>query len=70
MTPHLVREEELPPRGWRVREVARRLQLTPSTVYRLIEAGDIGAVRIGRCLVILECDLLRFLEERRQGATP
>lgn len=61
------REEDRPPRAWRVRQVARQLGMPSSSIYRAIERGDLVAVRIGRSLIVLADDLDAFLRERRGG---
>jgi excisionase family DNA binding protein len=51
-----------------VAEVARRLRVSNMTVYRLIKAGQIGAVRVGRGYRIPERDLRRYLGQRYMDA--
>jgi excisionase family DNA binding protein len=46
-------------------EVARRLSLTPRTVYRLIDAGDLVAYRFGRVIRVRADDLGRFIDASR-----
>jgi excisionase family DNA binding protein len=47
-----------------VAEVANLLRVSNMTVYRIIEAGELGAVRVGRSYRIREEDLDRYLSER------
>lgn len=47
-----------------VGEVATVLRVSNMTVYRLINAGELVAVRIGRSFRVREEDLDRYLGER------
>jgi excisionase family DNA binding protein len=47
-----------------VAEVASAMRVSNMTVYRLIKAGDLPALRIGKGYRIFESDLGRFLEGR------
>jgi excisionase family DNA binding protein len=47
-----------------VAEVADHLRVSSLTVYRLIEAGDLRALRVGRSFRINEDDLDQFLGTR------
>ena len=47
-----------------VSEVAGVLRVSNMTVYRLINAGGLPAVRIGRSFRLREDDLSRYLAER------
>jgi len=51
-----------------VSEVARRLRVSNMTVYRLVKAGQLPAVRVGRGYRIREEDVLRYLETRYMDA--
>lgn len=51
-----------------VAEVARRLRVSNMTVYRLVKAGQLPAVRVGRGYRIREEDVLRYLESRYMDA--
>lgn len=51
-----------------VAEVARRLRVSSMTVYRLVNAGHLPAVRVGRGYRILETDLRRYLDSRYMDA--
>jgi excisionase family DNA binding protein len=46
-------------------EAARRMGLTPRTIYRLIDGGDLPAYRFGRLIRIREVDLVQFIERCR-----
>ena len=46
-----------------VAEVAEVLRVSNMTVYRLIKAGDLPALRVGKNYRIREADLTTFLEE-------
>jgi excisionase family DNA binding protein len=45
-----------------VAEVADMLRVSNMTVYRLIKAGDLGAIRVGKNYRIRQADLDRYLE--------
>ncbi|MGH9150367.1 MAG: helix-turn-helix domain-containing protein [Acidimicrobiales bacterium] len=45
-----------------VAEVAKRLRVSTMTVYRLINAGDLPAARIGRSYRLAADDVDRYLE--------
>ena len=47
-----------------VGEVAAALRVSSMTVYRLINAGDLPAVRIGRSFRLRREDLDRYLAQR------
>jgi len=47
-----------------VAEVAAMMRVSTMTVYRLIKAGDIKAVRVGKSYRIREDDVDRFLADR------
>ena len=44
-----------------VAEVAGLLRVSTMTVYRLIKAGELGAVRVGRSYRVAEDDVDRYL---------
>ena len=52
-----------------VPEVARFLKISRSKAYRLVERGEIPAVKIGRNVRVLKRDLIQFVEENRQDCT-
>lgn len=45
----------------RVREVADVMRVSTMTVYRLIQAGDLAATRVGRSYRIFERDVDAYL---------
>ena len=47
-----------------VGEVADLMRVSSMTVYRLIKAGDLGAVRVGKSYRIREDDVNTFLASR------
>jgi len=50
LTPSLSPEETPMERWWTVQQVAHYLQVKPSTVYRLVNSGEIPFLRLGRLL--------------------
>lgn len=56
-----------------VQEVADRLQLSSSAVYRLVESGRLACHRLGSgrgVIRVSEEDLRRYLDGCRHGARP
>ena len=51
-----------------VGEVAAAMRVSTMTVYRLIKAGDLGAIRIGRGYRIPQPEVERYLQARRVGS--
>jgi excisionase family DNA binding protein len=51
-----------------VAEVARQVRVSNMTVYRLIKAGELRAVRVGRGYRLKEDDVRRYLEQRYMDA--
>jgi excisionase family DNA binding protein len=47
-----------------VQEVAQLLRVSSMTVYRLIKAGDLPAVRVGRSFQVRDIDVDAYLESR------
>jgi excisionase family DNA binding protein len=47
-----------------VAEVAAQLRVSNMTVYRLVQAGDLPAVRVGRSYRLREEDVDRYLADR------
>ena len=47
-----------------VGEVAAVLRVSNMTVYRLINAGDLPAVRVGKSFRLREDDVNRYLQDR------
>ena len=50
-----------------VREVAGSMRVSTMTVYRLIRAGELPAIRVGKHFRIRSSDLDRYLEARTFG---
>ena len=48
-------------------EVADLMRVSKMTVYRLIKAGELPAVRVGKSYRIFESDLDAYLESRTIG---
>jgi excisionase family DNA binding protein len=46
-------------------EAARHLGITPRTLYRLIDEGEIAAYKLGRVLRLKLADVDAFLEQAR-----
>ena len=51
-----------------VAEVARLLRVSNMTVYRLVKASQLAAVRVGRGYRIREEDVRKYLEQRYMDA--
>ncbi len=51
-----------------VSEVASAMRVSNMTVYRLIKAGQIGAIRVGKNYRIRAAEVDRYLRERVVGA--
>jgi excisionase family DNA binding protein len=47
-----------------VQEVAALMRVSSMTVYRLIKAGDLPAVRVGRSFRVADTDVDRYLSDR------
>ncbi|WP_311519596.1 helix-turn-helix domain-containing protein [uncultured Actinomyces sp.] len=47
--------------AYTVKQAAECLQVSIKTIRRLINAGEINAVRIGRCVRITQSELERFM---------
>ncbi|MCZ7535788.1 MAG: helix-turn-helix domain-containing protein [Acidimicrobiia bacterium] len=47
-----------------VQEVADLLRVSSMTVYRLIKAGDLPAVRVGRSFRVADTDVDKYLGSR------
>jgi len=46
-------------------DAARRLGITPRTLYRFIDVGDLPAYRLGRVIRLKAEDVDRFIESSR-----
>ncbi|MGH2700289.1 MAG: helix-turn-helix domain-containing protein [Actinomycetota bacterium] len=51
-----------------VAEVAKQLRVSNMTVYRLIKAGQMRAVRVGRGYRLREDDVRKYLHQRYMDA--
>lgn len=51
-----------------VGEVARQLRVSNMTVYRLVNSGQLAAVRVGRSYRIRQSDVVKYLEQRYMDA--
>ncbi|CAN5618322.1 helix-turn-helix domain-containing protein [soil metagenome] len=51
-----------------VAEVAKQLRVSNMTVYRLIKAGEMRAIRVGRGYRLKEDDVRRYLQQRYMDA--
>ena len=47
------------------REAARQLGITPRTLYRPIDTGEIPAYRVGRVIRLKQADIDAFIETSR-----
>lgn len=47
-----------------VQEVAQLMRVSSMTVYRLIRAGDLPAVRVGRSFRVRDVDVNAYLQSR------
>lgn len=52
-------------RLWTVAEVAEHMRVSKMTVYRLIKAGDLPALRVGKNYRIRGRDLAEYLDASR-----
>lgn len=52
-----------------IKDVAERLQISPSHANALAKRGDLPSYRIGSCRRVSEQDLERFLEQNRDEPT-
>ena len=50
-----------------VSEVAKKLNIGRSLTYRLIQSGDLPAVRISNCIRVRSSDLDEFISNNRTG---
>lgn len=64
-------EDEMTPiddsRLWTVAEVAEHMRVSNMTVYRLIKAGHLPAIRVGKNYRIRDADLAEYLDASRTG---
>ena len=64
MVPLSTTAGEARPRFLTVAEVAALLRVSNMTVYRLISAGDLPAVRVGKSYRLREDDIDKYLADR------
>lgn len=50
-----------------LQDVARLLRISPVTVYRLVERGELAVYRIARRLRFSPKDVTSYIEHRRYG---
>jgi excisionase family DNA binding protein len=64
-----VEENEMTPiddgQLWTVAEVAEHMRVSNMTVYRLIKAGQLPAIRVGKNYRIRDADLGQYLDASR-----
>lgn len=60
--------DDHPPIALSVRAVAKGISLSASTVRRLIDQGELPAVRIGHRVLVLQADLDTFIERLKAAA--
>jgi hypothetical protein len=56
------------PRLYELKDVAERLQMSMSQVYRLAASGDLVTVVEGRSKRVAKADLERYIAKRRSGS--
>lgn len=54
--------------SYTIRETATALRVSPSTLYRMINSGDISAYRAGKNQRILESEILRIQHPELEAA--
>lgn len=54
-------------RLWTVAEVAEHMRVSNMTVYRLIKAGQLPAIRVGKNYRIRDVDFAEYLDASRTG---
>lgn len=63
MSTQMETDEAIRSRVYKVGEVARILNCSPATVYRLIESGRLDVVRLGRSFRVTQAEINKFLGE-------
>lgn len=56
-----------PPKFVTVAEIAGRLRVSKMTVYRLIDCGELQAIRVGRSLRVTESAVLAWMRGAEVG---
>lgn len=64
----VMQEESAPTRLLHVKEVAERLDVKVGTAYRLISAGELPAVKVGRCYRIHPDVVGRYFNDAGEAA--
>ncbi len=59
--------EVIKPQLLALKVVSTRTELSKSTLYRLISAGHLRAVKVGRALRVSESELSRFITALEEG---
>jgi excisionase family DNA binding protein len=49
-----------------VNDVAKKLQMSPSTIYKMAEQGKIPSFKIGTCRRFFEEEIIKFLQNISQ----
>ena len=57
-------------RLWTVAEVAKHMRVSNMTVYRLIKAGELAAIRVGKNYRIKGRELSHYLDQSADQSTP
>ncbi len=60
-------EQDTRPTLLKLTVVTERTALSRSTLYRLIHAGHLNAVRVGKALRVSESELRRFVDALESG---
>lgn len=63
----IAKEQTPEPEYLRPSEVARRLSLSLSMVYNLVENGDLPSIKIGRSIRIEAKGLTDWITQKRKG---
>jgi excisionase family DNA binding protein len=53
------------PKGVRLPWLARRLGLSKAMLYKLAASGELPAYKCGRSLLVMESDVLAYLQSKR-----
>ena len=67
VSPVAIEQNGLGDRLLMVREVAELMRVSNMTVYRLIKAGDLPAIRVGKNFRIRRSDVESYLGDRSYG---
>ena len=47
-------------------DLAKMWSMDPSTIYRMMQAGEIPTVKFGRCVRVMPADAAEFIKSRRK----